>query len=295
MAKLSTIPLLLALAALPFVLLDGGCVSEVTPSLGVCVYDSSVSCLVAPITGSVPQDAGLIPYSCTGKARPDQNAYYNDEIPQGYICADRGATADGKQGYCCAPDLTSCALDPGVRCTGNEAAFQCQGPSRPDVYNAALNCENGIHDGNDIDYCCTGQAQPPHCTVAGGCGEVLQGFSCPVGVLPKNEDLGANESRADYYRFFCPTPKPTPGGIVDLYCCYMPLPPQDGYSCYQDTTVPGCAAGRFGFACYGYDTPPEDYPPMNCPDPGFQGTSAEGYPATLYCCDFQNTATSPTL
>ena len=47
------------------------------------------------------------------------------------------------------------------------------------------------------------------------------------------------------------------------------------------------APGRFGFACYGFDTPEQDYLPMHCPEPGFRGTSAEGYPATLYCCDFQ--------
>jgi hypothetical protein len=292
MAKLSNIPLILALCALPFGLFGGGCVSELAAPSGACVLDGAVVCTAAPITGSMPQDAGLIGYSCTGKARPDQDAHYNDEVPEGFVCADRGATADGKQGYCCAPDPTTCALDPAVHCPGaTEAAFQCRGSSRPDAYNAALNCENGVHDGDFIDYCCTGQALPPHCTVTGGCGEVLQGFSCPDGVLPKNEDLGANESRADYYRFFCPTAKPTPGGIVDVYCCYMPLPPMDGFSCYQDTTVPGCAPGRFGFACYGYDTPEEDYPPMNCPDPGFQGTSAEGYPATLHCCDFTVGAT----
>jgi len=26
---------------------------------------------------------------------------------------------------------------------------------------------------------------------------------------------------------------------------------------------------------------------MHCPDPGSPGIDAEGYAATLYCCDFQ--------
>ena len=115
---------------------------------------------------------------------------------------------------------------------------------------------------------------------------MLQGFNCPAGILPKNEDLGANESRADYFRFLCPTALPTPSGKVFQYCCYMPAPPMDGSSCVQDTTVPGCAGGRFGFACYGFDTPHDDYPPMKCADKGSPGKSAEGYPATLFCCDF---------
>jgi len=63
------------------------------------------------------------------------------------------------------------------------------------------------------------------------------------------------------------------------------IPP--GATCVQDTVVPGCAAGRFGFACYGPDTPDQDYAPMSCPDPGVAGNSAEGYAATLYCCDFR--------
>ena len=287
MFKLNDIPFLIVLGAAPLSLIGGGCAGDAAAPNGVCVLDTAVDCTAAPIAGTPPQDAGLIGYSCTGKARPDEAAHYSEEVPEGYVCADRGANADGKQTYCCSPHVTTCALDPAIPCTGTESGFQCRGSSRPDALNAALNCENGLRDGDYIDYCCTGQAQPPHCTVAGNCGEVLQGFNCPAGVTPKNEDLGANESRADYYRFFCPVPTPTPSGKVFQYCCYMPLPPMEGYSCYQDTAVPGCAAGRFGFACYGFDKPNEDYPPMNCPDPGFSGTSAEGYPATLYCCDFR--------
>jgi hypothetical protein len=63
----------------------------------------------------------------------------------------------------------------------------------------------------------------------------------------------------------------------------------------QDTSVPGCAPGRFGFACYGPENPHDDYLPMQCNSPGVQGMSAEGYPATLYCCDFVATAESSTI
>jgi hypothetical protein len=50
--------------------------------------------------------------------------------------------------------------------------------------------------------------------------------------------------------------------------------------------VPNCAPGRFGIACYGTDTPDDNYPRLRCPDAGISGLSDQGYPATLYCCDF---------
>jgi hypothetical protein len=289
MIKLNNLPLLALLGVLPLTLASSGCVPGLPADDGVCTLEPTLDCTAKPDT-TVPMQAGLVGYTCTGKARPDDGAVYYDEVPEGYVCADRGATADGKQAYCCSPSLTSCAQDPALPCQGTEAGFQCRGSSRPDAFNAAVNCENGLPDGDYIDYCCTGQAQPPHCSFFQDpkiCGSVLQGFTCPPGALPKNEDFGPNESRADNYRFFCPTPKPLMGNSNVDFCCYMPLPPPEGFSCYQDTQVPGCAGGRFGFACYGYDTPTEDYPPMtNCSSP-VTGVSAEGYPANLYCCDFQ--------
>ena len=69
------------------------------------------------------------------------------------------------------------------------------------------------------------------------------------------------------------------------YCCYMPALPPIGGTCVAHINVPGCQNGRFGFACYGPDTPEENYLPMTCDAP-FKGLSNEGYPATLYCCDY---------
>ena len=53
-----------------------------------------------------------------------------------------------------------------------------------------------------------------------------------------------------------------------------------------DLSVPNCDANRFGFACYGRDTPEDDYLVMAC-DPPAQGASADGYKANLYCCDLK--------
>jgi hypothetical protein len=54
-------------------------------------------------------------------------------------------------------------------------------------------------------------------------------------------------------------------------------------------TVPSCnPLTQFGFACYGRDKPSDELPPIVCNNPGFPGTSVQGYPATLSCCDLIN-------
>jgi hypothetical protein len=113
------------------------------------------------------------------------------------------------------------------------------------------------------------------------------GWLCPAGNVPTAQDLGANKSRADLYYQLCPIPTPASNPNYDTFCCYTPGLVPIGGTCLQDMAVPDCQPGRFGFACYGPDTPEQNYPPMHCPDPGSSGVSAEGYPATLYCCDFQ--------
>ena len=115
--------------------------------------------------------------------------------------------------------------------------------------------------------------------------ESLAGVLCEGNGLPRGEDLGANKSRADYY--YPPVQHRAAGAQPRLqtYCCYMPLQRPVGSSCLPDPSVPGCAPGRFGFSCLGPDHPEDSYPPMVCAEPGFSGQSAEGYDATLYCCD----------
>ena len=231
---------------------------------------------------------GLVGYSCSGTTRPDDGARYPEGVPDGKVCASKGANADGKQTYCCSPLTTSCAYDPVSDCPAGDN-FQCRGASRPEALNPALKCGNGVYRGQYINYCCGGQTPIAECIQVNtaGCSERLTGWSCPGSALPKGEQLGVSESRADYYRPLCPTPTPSANVTRFNYCCYMPAPRELGASCVQHTSVPGCAAGRFGFACYGTDTPEQNYAPMHCPDPGVSGLSAEGYPASLYCCDFQ--------
>ena len=277
-----------------FVLLSlvcsAACSSAPLPPNGTCAPDPTVNCDVSfSLTGAAPESVGLQALSCTGTARPDDDAHYIDGVPQGKVCADRGATADGKQGFCCSTDVTPCAYNPVASCDSG-SGFECLGASRPEALNPAIKCGNGVEQGETIDYCCSGQKQAAECvqTDTVGCSERLTGFNCPNPSLPKGEQLGASESRADYYRPLCPTPTPTVNPDRSNYCCYMPALPPPGASCVQDISVPGCAAGRFGFACYGFDTPAQDFLPMACAEPGFAGKSAEGYPATLYCCDFRN-------
>jgi hypothetical protein len=122
--------------------------------------------------------------------------------------------------------------------------------------------------------------------MAVGCGDRLMGFLCEGDTLPRGENYGPNRSRADSYFPVCSVKKPAPNPIFNSYCCFMALPIPQGGTCLRQPSVPGCAPGRFGFACYGPDTPEDDFQPITCPEPGFRGTSAEGYDATLYCCDF---------
>jgi len=67
----------------------------------------------------------------------------------------------------------------------------------------------------------------------------------------------------------------------------------EGGSCVNSTEVPGCESKydetspfKFGFACYGPDSPEDNFPHIKCGSPGFPGKSAEGYAATLYCCEY---------
>jgi hypothetical protein len=116
----------------------------------------------------------------------------------------------------------------------------------------------------------------------------MMGWICPLGELPTAQDLAANQSRADVYYQLCPVPTLAANSKYNNFCCFTPglVPP--GGTCVQDVGVPNCQPGRFGIACYGPDTPEKDYPRLVCPEPGFPGISAEGYPATLYCCDFRS-------
>jgi hypothetical protein len=240
--------------------------------------------------GAATATRDFVGYSCTGSARPDLEATYNQGIPQGLICADRGESDDeDRQGYCCTAQTTLCAYDPAAACDDPTYGIKCRGSDRPEMLNPALSCGNGVREGDLIYYCCTGTRQKAGCQQSDsvGCSSRLMGWTCLGDSLPTGEQLGANKSRADFYYLLCPTPKPAANPKYNNYCCFMPGLRPPGGSCIQNTKVPGCAPWRFGFSCYGPDTPEDNYAPMHCPKPGFAGRSAEGYPATLYCCDFQ--------
>jgi hypothetical protein len=284
-----------------------GCEVERPVPDGSCtlVPESPVTCGDAKwLRDARPKDApiasnealGLAVYTCTGSARPDDSARYVEGVPQGLVCADRpaagaaGATLGGERTYCCTTATGSCAYNPVASCEGSNTGFQCLGANRPEALNPALNCGNGVVQGDFLNYCCSGTEQTDGCVQndSVGCGAQpgLMGFVCSGDSLPKGEQLGANKSRADFYRLLCPTAI-IGGDGSKKYCCYMPALPPVGGSCVQHTNVPGCAPKRFGFACYGPDTPDQNYIPMHCPEPGVPGLSADGYPATLYCCDYQ--------
>jgi hypothetical protein len=267
----------------------GGCASTRAAADGGCVVDRDAEVQCDGPGGASAETLGLVGYICSGSARPDDPPRYIDGVPRGRVCADRGELADGARGYCCTMETTSCAYNPVAICDEPSYGYRCRGANRPESLNAALSCGQGVAQNELIDYCCSGTPQPDGCQQSDSvtCSPRLLGWTCSGKNLPKGEQLGANKSRADYYYLLCPTATPAANAAFDNYCCYTPALVPSGGSCVQHTSVPGCQPGRFGFACYGPDTPADDYLPMHCPEPGFAGKSAEGYPATLYCCDFE--------
>jgi hypothetical protein len=267
------------------------CTNSTPASNGTCKADKDRTLHCGEASEKSATDTrDFVGYTCTGSARPDDEATYNEGVPEGILCADRGERdKKDRQGYCCTAKTTDCAYDPAASCDDPRFGFQCRGSDRPEMLNPALFCGNGVREGDYIKYCCTGKRQKPGCQQSDGvgCSPRLMGWTCTGDNLPQGGQLGANKSRADFYYLLCPTPTPAANPAYNNYCCFMPalLPP--GGTCVQNTKVPGCQPGRFGFSCYGPDTPEDDYSPMRCPEPGVAGRSAEGYPATLYCCDFR--------
>lgn len=263
-----------------FVLCSASACSGGEPgSDGQCSADAQLQC-----------GDGYAGYQCTGSARPDGDPQYLEGVPHGLVCAESGARDEEEpRGYCCTTRTTSCGYNPVALCDEGYYGFQCRGANRPDALHAALSCGNGVREGELINYCCSAQPTAPACLQSDAvtCASGLMGFTCKGTGLPRGEQLGPNKSRTDFYRLLCSTPTPAPNPEYENYCCYPPAPLPERGSCVAHTEVPGCQPGRFGFACYGPDRPEDDYLPMRCPEPGSQGASAEGYPATLYCCDFQ--------
>ncbi|MGC4086803.1 MAG: hypothetical protein QM756_02680 [Polyangiaceae bacterium] len=238
-------------------------------------------------------EAGLVPYSCSGTVRPDQNPKYREGVPSGILCADKGLIAGtDRQGYCCTSDPVDCVYEPASECEDPTVKVQCRYGNRPESLNSALSCTNGLWEKDLTTFCCSGQRPKSPCvqTDTAGCPKSVLGFYCTGDTLPTGEDLGPNKSRADYFHPACSIPKPNPNNPDgNYYCCFMPAPTPVGGTCVNYPTLPNCAEGRYGFACYGADRPEEDNLPMNC-DAGVVGTSAEGYKATTYCCDFSLTS-----
>lgn len=252
------------------------------------VPGTTLDCSVTGYDETTPLDVGLVGYSCTGPARPDADAFIVDGLPQGLLCGDKGVVpGSDQQGYCCTEDVTPCAYDPKGDCAAHETGYECWSNNRPESMNPGILCSNGTNERGRTHYCCTGQPSDPACqeSDAAGCGSRLQGFLCEGGEVPRGENLGANRSRADYFYPLCTIGETAPNPNIQTFCCYMPLPPPIGGSCLPHPAVPGCAPGRFGVSCLGPDLPEDNYPALSCPEPGSEGTSAEGYEATLYCCD----------
>ena len=283
----------------------GGCTTKIEPRDGSCAMVSSalLDCSVDASDGGIDHlnnAPDLVAYGCTGSVRPDDSAVMIEGIPQGRICADRGPIGDGNQrGYCCTGSDTNCAYDPTLDCPQHKGdptprdGFECYGQLRPEMYNASIFCDQGVFTGNLYNYCCADTRLSWGCRPSNGCDKDLASWNCDVdqdgnAILPRSQELTVSKSRADTYYMTCSIPSPNPDGKTNNFCCYTPSIIPIGGTCTEDTNVPGCASGRFGFACIGPDLPTDSFLPMTCPEPGFPGISMQGYQATLYCCDFTN-------
>jgi hypothetical protein len=272
------------------------CTTHQTESNGTCLPDPAVSCSV---NGFSAESIHLAGYSCTGSARPDENSTYIDGVPQGMVCADEGVVSvagidggvarnDGKSGYCCTNFTTQCSLNPAAICDPGNYGYQCLGANRPEAVNPAISCNQGIREANLINYCCSGTQRATNCTQSDaiGCVSGMTGWTCPVGSQPTAQDMGANKSRADSFYLLCPVPTIAANPKYQTFCCFIPGLNPVGGTCLQNMTTTLCAPGRFGIACYGPDTPEQNFQRLSCPEPGAPGLSEQGYPSTIYCCDY---------
>jgi len=301
-----------------------GCKVEEPASHGECMPNTALSCDSAILAGNPDAGAalGLVGYSCTGVARPDESGTYIAGIPSGMICADQGTNADGTANFCCTPPdaPVPCALDPqsvlaisndpSRLCPDKGTRFECYGTDRPEALNPDITCGNGVRVGSLVDYCCAAAGRPQGCTEqkgacnqdpttgaigmipGGGIASGLVGWNCTDTPLPRGEDFGMSESRADYYYFVCAVPPPpNMSNNSTNFCCFTPSPVLPGGSCVTATKVqaqiPDCTPGRFGFACYGRDTPEDDYAQIHCTEAPISGVDDNGVAANVYCCDYR--------
>jgi hypothetical protein len=274
-------------------LLVAACASKSPGRDGTCVVNSALECGFPVDAGPVAAGWDLVGYSCSGTVRPDDSPTIDYDVPSGLVCANRGAGDNGNTNYCCTPTTVQCALDQAFPCQAPEVGYQCRAPTRPEMVNPEVLCHQGVYEGDLLNFCCataeTIVRQGCHEDKGAGCPDGTYRWTCPAGGRPTEEDYTNSESKADFYYLYCSNPTPAPNPAYSLVCCFSQTLPQLGGTCTQDRAVPGCAPGRFGVACYGQtDTAEEDFPVLKC-DPPVEGLSAEGYPATLYCCDYAPT------
>jgi hypothetical protein len=233
---------------------------------------------------------GLVGYSCAGSARPDENAEFADGVPEGFVCTDAGKVENDREGYCCTQSLTPCAYDPVAGCAAPTYGYECRGSDRPEAFDPTLFCGEGLAKDDLIVYCCGSAPSTQGCSQIAGhlCPNTLVGWTCHDRSLPSEVELGENQSRSDFNLLVCgiPTIVSSATGTVRQYCCYTPTSLPAGGSCLEDTSVPGCPADSFGFACSGTDTPDQDFPRIHCTAPATRGSSPQGYAAALFCCQF---------
>jgi hypothetical protein len=101
-----------ALTASVTLLVAAACGTDLSSPTGSCVTAPAPDPLCEVVVDGGPSDIGLVGYSCTGTARPDDHASYVEGTPGGVLCANKGAADAGSQTYCCTDFGTPCAYNP---------------------------------------------------------------------------------------------------------------------------------------------------------------------------------------
>jgi hypothetical protein len=241
-----------------------GCTTTTNSATNQCQVDSTVTCA-----------SGSTGYTCTaGAAAPDVS-------DTSLVCG----ASNGADQYCCttATTTTQCALTT-QSCTGGQV-YTCPATvAAPDVSDTSITCGTPVSDNGMYDYCCV-PATTYDCqldyTVTQGCASGTYGYSCTPDSPPPDYSVSS---------IVCSIPAVT--STADDYCCAT-LSATSSSTCSQDSSVTGCQDGSFGFSCTGTDTPDQSYSTdLSCSD-GVVGQDAFGNDATLYCCLYSSSSTTP--
>jgi len=167
-----------------------------------------------------------------------------------------------------------CSTDSRVICDGAGIGYRCEGSGFP--ANTGEVCDtNGAGA-----WCCYASTCAPDSSIT-TCVANTYGYSCGSGETPPDVTDPS---------LICSVPLVERG--TDKYCCATSGPVTSS-TCAPDSSIAGCVAGSYGFACRGTDRPDTDYSGITCSQSATEGIDASGQSALLYCCVYNGSGGGP--